>query len=523
MRVSEQMLFRSNLSQLQRQAVGALRAQDRVSSGKRVSLPSDDPVSAAQTLSFKKAVSQVDQYMRNIEEANRFLSVSEEVLREFEARLQRASELAVDMANSSKEPQDRKNAAQELKQIFNQLSDLANTTHEGQSLFAGNKIKTRPFDFEKEWKGRWVGEGLTVPLEITANDPSEPNDIGSDTLNITVDGVNATVMLEPGIYEGVDLANEIQTKINDHKDFITAGAQVSVSFVVDDPNIPEVGHLVIASDRIGSGSSVTLNPVVGFNIVEGENDILSVPIDGASTDVVLRAGTYPTGAALAAELQEQMGVPGDYSVQFDTDHFVITPLGGTPFVQALPSKLPLGDARTRLGLIKGTHQLSGEEYLGDDKEASVIIDRNVTLAKNLPGLRVFKGLVKKEVVNPDGVVEEKEVVVGTDIFADIISFQTALEINDVVGIQTAITDMNEALEQINGERAIIGARLNRLDETKIVQKELELATVSFQSEKEDIDLTQAISVLVQQQNALEAARAVAARILEQPTLLSFLR
>ncbi len=521
MRVSEQMLFRSSLGQLQRQGSAVLKAQEPVSSQKRVMRPSDDPVSAAQILRFKKTLAQVDQRLRNIQEADRFLSASEDALSETQVRLQRVSELAIDMANGSKEPADRKNAAREVRQIFDQLADLANTVHDGQYLFSGNKIHEKPFDFKKEWKGKYVGETPTLPVTIAAGDFDNP---GNDTLNITVDGVNATVTLTPGDYgDGKGLATEIGARINEHPALLDA---VSVAFV-DDPKAPKVGHLAITSNAAGNTtggrSSVTLNQVVGFKITEGINDRLDVPVDGVSTPVTLGGGTYPTGAALAAGLQEQMDSLGKFSVLFDTDHFVITPLGRAPFVQPLPSHLPLGDARTALGLQNGTHQLSGEEYLGDDKEISVILEPNVSLSKTLPGFRVFKGLIKKEIEDDVGEKQEVDVVTGVDIFADLVSFQTALETNDVVGIQTAITDMSEAMEQINGERASIGARLDRLESIQTIQEDLRLATASFQSEKEDIDLTQAISELVQQQNALEAARSVAARIIAQPTLIDFLR
>jgi flagellin-like hook-associated protein FlgL len=173
-------------------------------------------------------------------------------------------------------------------------------------------------------------------------------------------------------------------------------------------------------------------------------------------------------------------------------------------------------------LLRGTHQLSGEEYLGDDTEISVIIEPNVTLSKLLPGFRLFKGLIKTT-IEFDEITEERDTVVGVDLFADLISFKAALETNNTVGLQAAITDMSEAIDQINSERAAIGARLNRLDATQTILEEMKISVESFRSEEEDIDLTQAISDLVRQQSALEAARAATARVLDQPTLIDFLR
>jgi flagellin-like hook-associated protein FlgL len=524
MRVSEQMLFRSNLGQLQRQSRLTLNAQERVSSGKRVASPSDDPASAARILRFKKILANVDQQMRNINEADRFLSVSDTVLSDVEAQLQRASELAVDMATVSKEPADRQSAAKELTQIIDQLVELANTTHDGRALFAGSQVATRPFDLERPWNGKYVGEIVDQPMTIASYDGSIPEEPqrGSDTIHLTVDGINAIVTLTPGDYDGPALANEMANQINAHPDLVEAGKSVFVEFIVDDPNFPDQGHFEIMSEAVQGHSSVTVNPPTGFNITEGENDTLEISIDGTVKQVTLRPGTYPSGKELAAELQEQLLTEGKFSVSFEGDHFLITPEEGEPFIEPMPASLLLGDARETLGLIRGTHQLSGEEYLGDDMEASVIIEPNVTLSKSLPGFRLFKGLTKTT-IEFDETTEVRDTVVGVDIFADLISFKTALETNNTVGLQAAITDMGKAINQMNTERASIGARLNRLDATQTSLEEMKLSITSFKSEEEDIDLTQAISDLIRQQNALEAARAASARVLEQRSLIDFLR
>jgi flagellar hook-associated protein 3 FlgL len=95
--------------------------------------------------------------------------------------------------------------------------------------------------------------------------------------------------------------------------------------------------------------------------------------------------------------------------------------------------------------------------------------------------------------------------------------------NDDSGVQTALTDLQKGLEQIGEQRALIGARLNRIESTRLVLEEVKFSTTSFESGIGDIDLAQAIAELRQQQNALEITRAIAARILDQPTLLNFLR
>ena len=448
MRVSEKMLFDLGTRNLRISATALLKAQDRVSSGKRVLRPSDDPISAARILSFTKAIDQVNQHLRNMDEADQFLSVSESVLGGIGERLHRVSELAVDMANASHHPDDRKIAAGEIKQIFDEIAAAANTVHNGQSIFAGNKIATRPFDFEKDWQGQFVGTALqedTFPVAI---------DSSNDRLDLTVDGVHVEFALEQGDYSKDDLIVEIQGKVNGTLfDNGNQNLSVNVEFEPDSVD-PNAVHLVITSDAVQGRSSVVFNKVV-----------------------------QPVSDPL------------------------------------LPAPPPLGDARSVLGLVDGKSRLSevkppiGEElsddkkyFKGDGGEMSVLVESGVRLAKNIPGSRVFNGGTN-----------------GVDIFSSLVNLHAALETSNIVGIQTAITDMEKATEQVSNERAAIGIRLNRLDATKSRLDDFKTATLTAKSAEEDIDLAEAISALIQQQNALAASQSVLARILQQPTLLSFLR
>ncbi|WDT80169.1 MAG: flagellin [Candidatus Manganitrophus sp.] len=111
---------------------------------------------------------------------------------------------------------------------------------------------------------------------------------------------------------------------------------------------------------------------------------------------------------------------------------------------------------------------------------------------------------------------------GVDLFSAVGGLQAALETNDTAGIQAALTNISAAQEQVIGERALLGARLNRMDATKTVLEDFKLSITRFKSDLENIDLTQAISDFSLQQVALEATRATAARMI-QNSLLDFLR
>ncbi|MEK7286660.1 MAG: flagellar hook-associated protein FlgL [Nitrospirota bacterium] len=443
MRVSERMLFQSGARGLRLNASALLKAQDQVSSGKRVSLASDDPVSAKKILNYNKMLAEMEQHQRNSLRAEDFLSATDSALNGVQDQIQKVAARAVEMSNPAMNSDDRRIVAREVQQIFDQITTLANTSHEGQFIFSGNQIDTAPFDFNQDWQGKYVGAVLPEEIEIAAYNPDEPEGSGNDQINVTVDGVTVQVTLDEGTYTGEEIADHIQTKINDALSENDLG--VTVLFVPEtvffDPN-GNPGHLEAQSNTIRGRSSVVFNKVV-----QPEPDPLA-PVQPPA----------------------------------------------------------LGDARNVLGFLDGKSQFSGQEYLGDESESSILISHSVLVPKNLAGSRVFKGAQD-----------------GVDIFASLLNFKTALEMGDMKGIQTAISDMDKATEQVSGERATIGIRLVRLEDTKNQMESAAALVKEFKSNEEDIDLTEAISEMVLKQNALTASQSVFARILQQPTLLNFLQ
>lgn len=253
------------------------------------------------------------------------------------------------------------------------------------------------------------------------------------------------------------------------------------------------------------GTTVTLPVTIGAG-----NDGLTISVDGVSTAVTLTNGVYSTGAALAAMVQSVINADAtlqaagrSVTVTFDTDHLVITSdaTGGTS--AAAPTA---GSALADLGLAAGTGQPAGT-YLGDSGEMRVMTGAQTSVVKNLPGDRLIQGA---------------GVAGGVDILAALAGLQSSLETNDVTGLEAALAELSTAMEQINGERALLGARLNGMDATDATFEDLKVVATRFRSEIGDVDLNRAVSDLVFQQNVLEATRAMAGRLLDT-TLLNFLR
>lgn len=139
-------------------------------------------------------------------------------------------------------------------------------------------------------------------------------------------------------------------------------------------------------------------------------------------------------------------------------------------------------------------------------EIRIEIENGMTVSANVTGDKVFKGTGG-----------------GVDVFAAINGLLSSLDSNDAAGIQTAICNMDKALDQIIKARTDVGARLARIDLVKGRLEDVKLVTTNALSDEEDIDIAKAISDFTAKQQALEAARASAAKIFQMPTLMDFLK
>lgn len=150
MRVTNRMLITNVLTNINNNLQNMGKVQKQMSSGKRVSRPSDDPIVVARVLSFKTALAQQDQYDKNMADARGWLDASETALNMATATLQRARELAVYGANGTMPEASLKALAAEVDQLIDELIQTANTSYGGRFLFGGTTTTSAPFKREKD-------------------------------------------------------------------------------------------------------------------------------------------------------------------------------------------------------------------------------------------------------------------------------------------------------------------------------------------------------------------------------------
>lgn len=124
--------------------LGAL--QERLTTGKRINRPSDDPAGAEAVMHIRTTQSEIEQFRRNAETAWHKLTTADDTLNIYEGVIDRVRTL-VSRGMSDTTTQQAKNAlATELEAIRGQVLSIANTRYGDEYVFGGTRQNVPPFD-----------------------------------------------------------------------------------------------------------------------------------------------------------------------------------------------------------------------------------------------------------------------------------------------------------------------------------------------------------------------------------------
>lgn len=195
---------------------------DQISSGKRVSKPSDDPVAAAQALLYSQAQSIAKSEKSNAEYTSSLLGFSDAALQSLQDQLADVHVEAFYSKNASLSSQDLKNLGEKVSTLYQSMLATANSASATGPLYAGYSRGT-PFS-----GGGYAGDQgkLELPIgdsqSITASDNGfivknglhtsvlEPVRQLADSL---LAGNPATDVMLSTLEEAVDLLGQAQVSV----------------------------------------------------------------------------------------------------------------------------------------------------------------------------------------------------------------------------------------------------------------------------------------------------------------------
>lgn len=214
-RVTQSMLNQNMLFNLQRSNSAMAKYQEQLSTGKKITKPSDDPVVAVRSMYFRSSLNEIDQYKRNAEDGLSWMTSTDEALDEVISVLHRVRELTVQGLNGTNGGNDRKAIAEEINQLKEHLGEIANTQMAGRYLFAGTDVKNPPYGLDDSGteKGFLSKNEGKLELQVGPNNHVQINVSGVQVFNNDGDG---------GIFKVLkNIVNEFQAENNQSSDLLS--------------------------------------------------------------------------------------------------------------------------------------------------------------------------------------------------------------------------------------------------------------------------------------------------------------
>lgn len=146
-RVSDLFVRDRLLRQAQFDQTELFRIQMQLSTGRRIQLPSEDPVASLQVVSLQRLLERKEQVLTNLDTNQSFLTATDVALSRISSMAAEARGAALGAMGTTASDTQRGAAAQQIDQIIKQMVDAGNQKFRGRYLFAGTSTMERPFEY----------------------------------------------------------------------------------------------------------------------------------------------------------------------------------------------------------------------------------------------------------------------------------------------------------------------------------------------------------------------------------------
>lgn len=218
--------------------------QDKIGTQREITRPSDDPSGTANAIAVRAQQRQNEQFARNVQDANGWLSTTDNALSTATDVMQRVRDLTVKGANDGALAPDAKEAlALELEQLREELVSAANTQYRGRHVFAGSSDAASALD------GNWQFTGSSaVDRRIGPNSQVRVDSDGAAVFGEGADSVFALIdTIAAGLCAGTNISGRINEVDDRLQQILGAHATVGASHAA-----------VLSADEALAGDAVAL-------------------------------------------------------------------------------------------------------------------------------------------------------------------------------------------------------------------------------------------------------------------------
>ena len=146
LRVTQNTFTRASLASIQRAQGRIAASEEQILTGRRINRPSDAPLDTASVQRLRSCQAKLEQYQRNIDNAQGRVESAASVLTDLSDLFTQAQEVCLSAANATTDDAERRALAASVDDLLQALVGQANAAFDGRYLFAGTADDAPPFE-----------------------------------------------------------------------------------------------------------------------------------------------------------------------------------------------------------------------------------------------------------------------------------------------------------------------------------------------------------------------------------------
>lgn len=519
MRVAQRSMYNSFVSNMNRTLANYMESNIQSSSQKKVNRPSDDPVGMARVLNYRSAIARNRQYENNTHDAAAWLRSTDSAMTQAQTILASLQEKAEQLATGTVTSENRKQTSHEIRQLFEQLVNIANTQYGDEHLFAGHKTGTTPYQI-----------GLAVTATNATIDPADPNKdkapvwkvSGSSDTTVMVRFPTGGTLGTAGVkYEYSKDGGETWVTMDPKADYTKLDLDGVEVTIPDKPKVVVEAYDPDKPTARDNGSMLFIREAAYYN---GDDNDPEPKVDSYGSSVITSTsakGNFDKDVRIRLDEDAFANTDGTVKYSYSTDNGITW--------QTATATTHAGDGKIRLNVPGGYLDVTpgaagtlaaGQQFVVRPQRANqgLEIAEGEFLTVTNAGKDIFGGLYTP----PDG----RGPVAAMDgsaknIFETVSEFLVWAETGVQAGSQEALANLKTASEGLLTSLAAVGGKEQRAELNLNILEGSRFDMEDRMSTIEDVDLTELVTKLAQQQMAYQSVLQSSSMIM-QLNLMSFL-
>ncbi len=530
MRVAQRTMYRSFISNMNKNLSDYMDSNIQSATQKRINKPSDDPVGMARVLAYRSSIARNEQYISNSKDAAAQLASTDSALLQTSTILSRMLEKANQIATETVTKENRLQTASELRELFGQLLNLSNTNFNGSHLFAGHKTDQPAYQeglgittMDEALTGASRNDGTKgVPWEISGsadrtimvrfatdgvigNDPNDPTNIPTDIeYEFSKDGgetwVTKTLAAGDTTLELDGVTVNIPTAGPQNKDLVR-----NIEVKAYDPSLDIKGEHDNKDNSISrtNGTVLFIRPTAYYQGDDNDPPPLVDQYGPSKVDSADAYGNFSSDVRIRLDETVTMGAAGKVNYSYSLDNGV-TWVSTTADTRAGSSTLRLQAPGGYLDVTPqaGERLEAGQQFVVRPRRANqgIEIAEGEFLSVTNCGKDIFGGMY-----TPAGASAPIPAEGGDKNIFEVLSNLIAwAETGPSDGCGESVAAVKTAIEALQTSNARVGGKEQRVSLNVTILESHHDDQVTRMSAIEDANLTELLTRLAQQQMAYQS-------------------